>query len=362
MNELVGADEIFRSNDFFQYIRRSVLPIRPSQYDLSTICNLFCEGCLFFAGSDYKGHKPIDDEFLIDQFFASEARRGVNYAEVAGAEPSLIESKLVILAQHIPKGVIYTNGTRKITRDINYRLQISLWGLPAESAKLRGANIVNKQIKNYRDDRRAIFVFTITGQNVKSIPELVRFCADEGVRLSFNHFSPTEEYLGKLGLESARRNDYFRFSDSEDNMLLDAEDLRRSRDLITDAIARHPETIIYGNDFNEWVHNERGLYKIDRITGFATNCGARVTAGYRHFHADLSDAGNVKCCTPNVECSSCRLYAQALGSVLQRSTRHSRRGFGFERWMEMWKLWHLLFWDDLPAEFQAPKSVLKGLG
>ena len=352
MTETLLDDDAI-ANDFFKYLRTSVLPIRPSQYDLSTICNLYCEGCLFFSGSDYRGHKPEDDLSRLDAFFEKEAARGVNYVEVAGAEPSLIEHKLKVMARHIPKGVIYTNGTKKITSELQYRLQVSLWGLPEESRKLRGADVVHKQIRNYRDDARAIFVFTINGQNVTSIPAIAAFCADEGVRLSFNHYSPTEDYLEKLG-QGAQRDEYFRFSQSSDNMLLTAGNLAVSRDLISRAMEEFPDTVLYTPDFNGWVHQPGGLYDIDPVTRIARNCGARVTGTYRHFHADLSDAGDVKCCTPNIECSSCRLYAQSLGSALQSATRSARKGIEFNRWMKLWRLWHLLFWGELPERFSSP--------
>jgi hypothetical protein len=351
---VVGQPE--RTRAFFDYLRKQVLPIRPSQYDLSNTCNLVCEGCLFFAGSDYEGHVPVTDLEQIDRFFAAEAARGVNYAEVAGAEPSLVESKLVLMSRHIPRGVIYTNGTRKLTRELNYRLQISLWGLPEESAKLRGADIFAKQVRNYGNDPRAIFVYTITSQNVNSIPEMARLCADKGLRLSFNHYSPTGDYLNRLSDEKIDRSDYFRFSDSQDNLLLGPSDLARSQALIGEAMENYPQFILYNHHFNQWVHRAEGLYDIDPTTGIATNCAARVTPSYRHFHVDLQDAGEVKCCTPNIDCQSCRLYAQSLGSILQHRTGRSRKGGDFDTWMGLWRLWHLLFWGDLPAEFDNAKT------
>lgn len=345
-----------RGRAFFDYLRKQVLPIRPSQYDLSNVCNLVCEGCLFFAGSDYEGHTSVTDLEQIDRFFAAEAARGINYVEVAGAEPSLVESKLVVMARHIPRGVIYTNGTRKLTRELNYRLQISLWGLPEESAKLRGADIFTKQVRNYGSDPRAIFVFTITSQNVNSIPEMARLCADKGLRLSFNHYSPTTDYLTRLDDARLDRSDYFRFSHSQDNLLLSPNDLARSQALISEAMDNYPQSILYDPHFNEWIHRPEGLYDIDPATGIATNCAARVTPHYRHFHVDLQDAGEVKCCTPNIDCQDCRLYAQSLGSILQHRTGRSRQGKDFDTWIGLWQLWHQLFWGELPAEFASAKA------
>lgn len=342
---------------FYSFLRTDVLPIRPSQYDISNTCNLFCEGCLFYVGDDYKGHPEVRSPARVEAFFAGEAARGVNYAEVAGAEPSLKERSLLIMARHIPRGVAYTNGVRKITAELPYRLQVSLWGLPEQSVKLRGADVVSKQARNYRDDPRAIFVFTITGQNVGSIPEMVRFCADHGLRLTFNHFSPTRDYVRRLGSPEVARDGYFRFSDRADNLLLDREQLSLSRDFIGEALEDHPTTVIYSHAFNDWVHDPDGLYTVTPETGVALDCGSRLTSIYRHFHADLTDAGEVKCPTPNLDCANCRLYAQALGTLLQRLTRSALRGKDFERWIEIWRMWCLLFWGDPPRETQAAPHV-----
>ncbi len=336
---------------FHQHLRQEVLPLRPSQYDISDTCNLFCEGCLFFAGSDHAGRRAADDLEAVDRFFAGEAARGVNYAEVAGAEPSLVEDKLVIMTRHIPHGVIYTNGTKKLTAEITHRLQISLWGLPKQSEKLRGADVVAKQVKNYRDDPRAIFVFTVTGDNVATIPDIVRFCADEGMRLSFNHYSPTESYLARLPAPAGARDDYFRFSDENDNLLLSRASLARSKDLIDAAMEQYPRTVLYDRAFNAWIHDPGGLHDLDPGTGVATHCACKITKSYRHFHADLTDAGEVKCATPNIACDSCRLYAQSLGTLLARRTRPALQGDGFEEWVRLWRLWYMLFWGNLPAEF-----------
>ena len=252
------------SSPFYNYLRSNILPIRPSQYDITNICNLNCEGCFFFVGDDHVGHEEIDDPGAVDAFFAAERARGVNYAEVAGAEPSLAPRKLALMARHIPRGVIYTNGTKKIPREIAYRLQISLWGLPEQSRKLRGADIVARQMRQYRDDDRAVFVFTINRLNVETILPVTRFCADEGVRLTFNHFSPTDDYQARLEDAAPARGPYFRFSTPADNLVLRSDDLRRSQEAIDDALARYPETVVYSRRFNTWIHRREGLHRVDR--------------------------------------------------------------------------------------------------
>jgi hypothetical protein len=349
---------------FYEFLRREVLPISPSQYDISDICNLRCEGCFFFVGHDHDGHGTLDDLKAVDAFFGGEAARGVSYAEVAGAEPSLAEAKLAIMARHIPKGVIYTNGVRRITSEIGYRLQVSLWGLPRQSARLRGANVVAKQMRNYRDDPRAVFVFTVNRLNVRSIPELVEFCANEGARLTFNHFSPTQDYLDRLGQTLPERDDYFRFSDGGENLVLGPDDLRRSEGLIAEALERRPDTVVYDAGFNAWIHGLGSLHRVDPATGVAVDCAGRLTRGYRHFHTDLTDAGDVKCPTPNIACETCRCYAQSLGTALHRLTTASLRRRGVEQWLRLWRLWLLLFWGDLPegVDFVSRGAMARDAG
>ena len=96
--------------EFWKLLRQELLPLRPSQFDITSACNLTCEGCLFFSGDDYLGHKDEKDLQNIEAFFASESARGVRYGYFGGAEPSLAENKLLIANRHIPYGVVFTTG------------------------------------------------------------------------------------------------------------------------------------------------------------------------------------------------------------------------------------------------------------
>ena len=119
-------------------LRRDLLPLRPSQYDLTSRCNLTCEGCLFFSGSEYLTHKDENEPKILDGFFAAEAARGTRYGYFGGAEPSLTEFKLQIAARHIRYGTVFTNGTRRLSAEIPYRVHISVWGRPERGRSLRG--------------------------------------------------------------------------------------------------------------------------------------------------------------------------------------------------------------------------------
>jgi hypothetical protein len=333
--------------EVYNRIRKQVMPVRPSQYDITNDCNLRCEGCLFFAGSDYLGHPEEIDPSRIDVFFAGEAERGVNFAQFGGAEPALALDTLRIAARHIRRGVVFTNGTVRIPEEIPYRLHISLWGLPESSAEVRGADVVEKALRNYRGDRRAVFVFTVNARNIETLPDVVEMCAEHGVRLTFSHFSPTTDYWTFLRGRSGGR-EFFRMRDGN-ALTLDTDQLGRAEALIARAMEEEPDTVVYTPAFNRWIHRPGSLFSIDPATGVALDCGSRVTKRYRHYHADLTDAGQVKCCAPNLDCSSCRIYAQSLSSALRRGRDVYSDDAAFAEWVEMWNLWCRLFlvgWEE----------------
>lgn len=331
---------------FWKGLRQHILPLRPSQYDLTSRCNLSCEGCLFFSGSDYVGHRDADDPAAIEAFFAAEAERGVRFAYFGGAEPSNVMQKLVIAARHLPYGVVFTNGTQRITSEVPYRIHISIWGNSERSKKLRGADILKKQLANYRGDKRAVFVFTITAQNIGDIEEVALICAANDIALSFNHYSPTAKYL-RFVQDGTAQDKYHSISSHTDNLLLQPHHLEHARELIDkllDDKARYK--ILYSHEFNALIHHPDGLYagnlSADQL---GADCGVRLTSALRHYNTDLTQS-NGKCCTPNVECKDCRLYAQSLATVLSRGTRHMRQSGGEAGLIRLWRLWCDLFLND----------------
>ncbi|GLK75867.1 hypothetical protein GCM10008171_11210 [Methylopila jiangsuensis] len=274
----------------------------------------------------------------------------MTYGQFGGAEPALRQDVLRAAARHLPRGVVFSNGTIRLDPALPYAIHISVWGLGEQGAKLRGADVFTKALRNYRDDPRATFIFTLNSGNLESAPEFVRICADAGVRVSFSHFSPTLEYGRRLVETQAARNDYFRFSSTSDNLMLDGDGLTRAQELITAALDAHPETVVYSHAFNRWIHRPEGVYEVDPDTGMPSNCGSRVTAHYRHFHTDMSDAGDAKCCTPNIDCRNCRLYAQSLSSALHRMREFTGSADDFSDWLDIWEHWRRLFLVERPAE------------
>lgn len=323
----------------FDRIRRIAGHIRPSQYDVSDTCNLKCGGCLYFSGNDRQDVREEIALEAVDRFFAAEAARGVNFAQLAGAEPALSPDKLKIITTHIPRGVIFTNGTIPIDQEIRYRIHISVWGLDDEARTLRGADSFKKALRLYAGDNRAIFVLTINRHNLDSISHIARVCDHSGVKLSFNHFSPTEEYTEQ---PSSNFSEYSRMAGEGQAPTLGAEDLARAQREIAVAMATYPDTVVYSPFFNDWVHRPEGLYRLND-QGVAMDCGSRVTSRYRHYRVDLGDSGNAKCCVPNLSCRTCRLYAQALATALHRFDRFTGSETDFMGWLEMYEFWARLF-------------------
>lgn len=106
------------------------------------------------------------------------------------AEPNLRwPRKTGIAGKHISYGVVFTNGIKRLSAGIDYWVHVSMWGNPGRSRQLRGADIMTVQIKNYRGDHLAVFVFTLTARNLDDIPYITDVCADNGLALAFNHYS-----------------------------------------------------------------------------------------------------------------------------------------------------------------------------
>lgn len=318
---------------------RPIGRLRTSNYDISSICNLRCEGCLFFSGADEASLTATEDLGLWQAFFHAEAARGINFAYVAGAEPSLTPDRIRACHDHIPMGAIFTNGTKRIDPDISYRIHVSLWGNEARSELYRGASVNRRAMRNYAGDPRAIFVMTLNRLNLAEIPEVAAACADHGVVLTFSLFSPTTDYNQRMAAAGAGENaaahagktDYFRFSSQAQDMRFDAATLARAHDAMLEAAAAFPGTVKISPAYLRWVTQGGSLYTLD-AEGLATDCGNRLTLGHRHHNPDLS-RNSGKCCSPNLDCRDCRAYAMSLATYFRRRRQMP------EDWAEVWTFW-----------------------
>lgn len=326
-----GVRSVLRSSahlyEQYMYVRSQLRNIRPTQYDITDLCNLNCKGCLYFAGQDREGISEVKDREAVEQFFAQEAARGVNYLQIAGAEPSLALSKVRIAAQQIPRGVIFTNGVKKIPADIPLRIHISIWEIPGQATEeLRGADTLMRAVENYRDDQRAVFVFTINALNLANLQDAVRFAHEQGIKMTLSHFSPT--------IQDAAEQEALR---------LIPDDLARCERIVDQLMDQYPDTLIYSRAWNRWIHQPNPLYEINPANNHARDCGSVTTKHYRHYRVDLQETHNAKCCAPNLDCRTCRAYAQSLATILNRIDRFAGSEDDLSDWLEMAQYWCRIF-------------------
>ncbi|ANU07058.1 radical SAM protein [Paraurantiacibacter namhicola] len=309
---------------------------RPAFYEISTRCNLFCEGCYHFSDDFHAPASEVNDAQAWDEFFAAEGARGVTMAYFVGAEPALEQERLIAASAHFPYGNIGTNGTIALDPSIPYRIGVSVWGVDEEvDASLRGASAFGKALKNYAGDRRAIMLYTLSKANLADVPRLVETCADHDLPVTFNMYSPTQTYMRKLGGAEANDRKYFRISSAASNLLWDDESLHETRRVMEEVMERFPETVVYSSAYNEWSTRSGPLYDIDPETGVARDCHSRMTGTMRYYKTDMSHAAQEKCGTSDAICSECRMYSGGWSSKFELRDEDVSSPAAFAAWLEM---------------------------
>ena len=101
--------------------------MKESAYDVTSVCQLRCDGCYFYEGDKSKVQDNRDPEAW-RAFFTQEKTRGITYVVLAGAEPSLVPKILQACYEVIPFGSIASNRIRAIDRAVGYGIHLSVWG------------------------------------------------------------------------------------------------------------------------------------------------------------------------------------------------------------------------------------------
>lgn len=331
----------------WQKIRKRASHIRISGYDITNRCNLRCEGCFFFEGELSAKYASDKSEHEYRDFFRSEVARGITYPHFAGAEPSLVQNRLRIAAEFWHNGLVYTNGTVRISDDIPFMLHISVWGSEKNDSRLRGGQILRKAIRNYQGDPRAIFMFTVNPQNISDIPEVVRMLADSGLRISFNHYSASRQYKRKVLDGENPDSRTFRLSNASSNLIFTPNDLQYARDTIASVMADFPATVVYSPYYNEFVNRSGSLFDIDPATGMASNCVVLNLPYHRQYHTDFSYS-DTECCIANIDCSECRHYVSVYTLLMSQMKEALKNEELFRAWLDIYDTWcrlHFVDWD-----------------
>jgi len=319
----------------YLHARRIVRHFRlPAFYEMTKRCNLRCEGCYYFEGVYDPAVVETKDTALWDKFFRAEGARGVSMAYFVGAEPSLVQDRLAAAAQHLKIGQTGSNGKIFIDKTIPFRIVLSVWaGDDATDQELRGGAVFRTAIRNYAGDPRAILLYTISKRNLAGIRLATALAADNGLKITFNMYSPSSGYLAKLVAAAPNDRAFFRTSSPEDNLMFGAADLLQVRNAVEAAMETWPETVVYSKAYNRWITSEGPLYPLDD-DGIAQDCRARVGGKFKYFTTDLQPAA-VKCCTPSVDCRHCRMYNGGWSTRLEPGERDVATMTSFVEWLEM---------------------------
>jgi len=318
--ELLEQPEIL---DCYRKVKRYFY-LRESAYDVSSKCQLRCEGCYYFQGDKYTTQDVVSAD-VWRQFFVAERDRGITYAVLAGAEPSLGPHVLSACFESIAMGTIASNGLRKIDPGIRYRVHLSVWGDAEGDSILRPTaggrqipNILDTQLQNYRNDDRVVFVYTFNGANTDQVDSVVRLIESEGHKITFNVFSPPVDYPGPRLSEKQR------------------ERIRRK---MLDMINRFPNTVLY-SVYNALVHTDDK--SLDEQFGCvyprAASLRGKVPRGigqtFRSYRTDLTHLVGNDCCVPDTDCSACRHYAAGSAIVTARMGLHTETADLFRAWLD----------------------------
>lgn len=326
------APELQRRYENVRQIIRSFR--RPSFYEISQKCNLWCEGCYYFEDNARQTVKSEMPDREWDTFFAAERERGVSMAYLVGAEPALYPKRLHAATKNIRFGKIGTNGTIAIPRDILFRIGVSVWGNETDDAVLRGGSVLRKAMRNYAGDPRAVMLFTLAPWNLDSIDDVIKSAEDHDVKLTFSMYSPTTSYLAKLNAGAPADSKYFRLGPTLSRAVFTDDDLKKVGEATRKAMQRFPGTVLFSEEYAEIITRPGPLYEMDADTGLPKNCGSRITEPLRYF--DTAGAQkHVKCCTPDVDCNHCRLYSGSWSMLFKPTELHLSNVSSFEGWLRM---------------------------
>lgn len=307
------ADPVVRER--WQKVRKYFF-LRESTYDMTSRCNIRCEGCYYFEGEKQFTEENRDPEAW-RRLMQAEKARGITFVVLAGAEPSLVPELCQACYDVIPLGAIATNGVKRMPASVGYKIHVSVWGNDATSLAVRKASdLLTRQIDNYRDDPRAVFVYTFTRQNIDEAHEVAARLAAEGCRLTFNMFSAPVGYTGDLRHTT--------------------ESLVQVRQTMLVLIQSYPEHVLY-SPYNAVAHTHTlGLHDLYKCPYPRCNPSEDLGLGrsFRQYRTDLTWDRAAACCVPDTDCPDCRHYAAGSAIVTSKLYRHAVDPDTFQSWLD----------------------------
>lgn len=290
--------------------------LRESTYDMTSRCNIRCDGCYFYEGEKQYAENNSDPDAW-RRHMTAEKERGITYAVLAGAEPSLVPELCQVCSDVIPLGAIATNGVQPIPTSVGYKIHISVWGNDQTSRRVRhAADLLKKQMENYRDDPRAIIVYTFTRENIDESREVIRTLVKNNFKVTFNVFSAPVGYQGHLRHTP--------------------DSLAHMRSTMSALINDYPRHIIY-SPYNTVAHTHTlGLHSLYGCSYPRRNPSKTIGLGrsFRQYRSDLTWDRQAACCVPDTDCDDCRHYAAGSAVVTARLFRHAASSATFKAWLD----------------------------
>ena len=289
--------------------------LRESTYDMTRQCNIRCHGCYYYEGDKQNARDVVDPEAWRALMHA-EKERGITFVVLAGAEPALVPELLEVCYREIPLGAIASNGLVRIPPSVGYRIHISVWGNDATSQRTRQAKrMLARQMENYADDDRAVFIYTFTRENVAESRAVVQELASKGCRVSFSVFSATVDYSGPLSHTPAS--------------------LGETRHTMLELLREFPEQVVF-SPYSAAVHtDENSLHLLFSCPYPRRNPGQfGLGRSFRQYRSDLTWVREAACCVPDTDCADCRHYAAGSAIVTARMNRHISSPEQFRAWLD----------------------------
>jgi hypothetical protein len=289
--------------------------LRESTYDMTSRCNVRCDGCYYYEGDKQNAQDNVDPEAWRTLFRAEKAR-GITFVVLAGAEPALVPQLLQVCFDEIPLGAIASNGLIKIPASVGYRIHISVWGNDAMSERIRGAKrMLERQIEAYAGDPRAVWVYTFTRDNIGETRDVVAQLARSGCKVTFNMFSATVGYTGALTHT--------------------AESLAETRKTMLELLREFPETVLF-SPYSAASHTDASsLHALFSCPYPRQNPGEfGLGRSFRQYRSDLTWVRSASCCVPDTDCADCRHYAAGSAIVTDRMNRHIASPDQFRAWLD----------------------------
>lgn len=309
--------EIVKQSDIVERFARvrKYFFLRESTYDMTSRCNVRCDGCYYYEGDKQNAQDNVDPAAW-RALFRAEKERGITFVVLAGAEPALVPELLQVCYDEIPLGAIASNGLVKIPASVGYRVHISVWGSDATSERIRRAKrMLERQIDAYAGDPRAVWVYTFTKDNVGEAPAVVAELAKSGCKVTFNMFSSTVGYTGALTHTPAS--------------------LAEARKTMLDLLREFPDAVLF-SPYSAAVHtDENSLHDLFSCPYPRQNQGEfGLGRSFRQYRSDLTWVRSASCCVPDTDCADCRHYAAGSAIVTARMNRHITSPDQFRAWLD----------------------------